>query len=107
MLTLISYSYTEAEHRGEIDEQSLFDHQQGLIVLSGGVGGHLWQSVSNADLQTASATLALALDFADRYYLELTRTGRPNEEAFIAWAVEQSQQHAVAVVATNDVCFES
>ena len=37
--------------------------------------------------------------------MELTRTGRPNEEAFIAWAVEQSQQHAVAVVATNDVCF--
>ncbi len=106
LLTLISYSYTEAEHRGEIDEQSLFDHQQGLIVLSGGVGGHLWQSVSNADLQTASATLARWRSiFADRYYLELTRTGRPNEEAFIAWAVEQSQQHAVAVVATNDVCF--
>ena len=53
LLALISYSYTEAEQRGEIDEQYLFDHQQGLIVLSGGVGGHLWQSVSNADLQTA------------------------------------------------------
>ena len=58
LLALISYSYTEAERRGEITEQSLFDHQQGLIVLSGGVGGHLWDSVANADYEKAIETLA-------------------------------------------------
>ena len=106
LLALISYSYTEAERRGEITEHSLFDHQHGLIVLSGGVGGHLWDSVANADYEKAIETLARwQTVFADRYYLELTRTGRPNEEAFIAWAVEQSQQRGIGVVATNDVCF--
>ena len=43
--------------------------------------------------------------FGDRYYIELQRTGRENEEAYIADAVELAIEHDVPVVASNDVRF--
>ena len=106
LLALISNSYIEADRRGEITEAQLFCREQGLIILSGGVDGHLWHSVCHGDKQTALATLQRwRAVFSDRYYLELTRTDRPNEELFIGWAVEVAQQFDIGVVATNDVCF--
>jgi DNA polymerase-3 subunit alpha len=106
LLALISNSYTEASRRGEVSEQQLFERSNGLIVLSGGVGGHLWQDVINADTEAARATACRWLDvFGDRYFLELTRTGRSGEERFIAWAIGAAQQLDIGVVATNDVCF--
>lgn len=106
LLALISFSYTDAERRGEISEEQLFNRHQGLIILSGGVGGHLWSSVCNGDQAKALATVRRwQRIFTDRYYLELTRTGRPSEESFIAWAVDVAQQLDLGVVATNDVCF--
>ena len=106
LLALISHSYTAAERRGELTESQLFERSEGLIILSGGVGGHLWQHVCNGDEQTAQDTLERwHTVFADRYYLELTRTGRTNEELFIRWAVAAAQLRQIGVVATNDVCF--
>jgi DNA polymerase-3 subunit alpha len=43
--------------------------------------------------------------FKERFYIELQRTGRENEEAYIAEAVELAIAHDVPVVATNDVRF--
>ena len=43
--------------------------------------------------------------FKDRFYIELQRTGRTNEEAYIADAVELAIESDVPVVATNDVRF--
>ncbi len=45
--------------------------------------------------------------FSDRYYLELVRTGRDQEEQYIVGAVEVAQRYELPVVATNEVCFES
>jgi DNA polymerase-3 subunit alpha len=41
----------------------------------------------------------------DRYYLELSRTGKENEEEHIAGALELAIEFGVPVVATNDVRF--
>ena len=106
LLALISNSYTESNRRGEISEEQLFRRSEGLIVLSGGVGGHLWDNVVNGDAAAALQTAGRWTEvFADRYFLELTRTGRSGEEAFISWAVTAAQQFGIGVVATNDVCF--
>lgn len=43
--------------------------------------------------------------FPGRYYLELTRTGRPGEEAHVAAAVELAIATGTPVVASNDVRF--
>ncbi len=106
LLGLISNSYTESSRRGEITEEQLFARADGLIVLSGGVGGHLWHFVGNGDHALALATAERWKSvFADRYFFELTRTGRNGEEPFIAWAVGAASQLGIGVVATNDVCF--
>jgi DNA polymerase-3 subunit alpha len=80
----------------------------GLIALSGGLGGDVGQALSSGAMDKAARLLAdwQAL-FPDRYYLELTRTGRPGEEAYIAAAVELALAARVPVVASNDVRFLS
>ncbi|MBV9620988.1 MAG: DNA polymerase III subunit alpha, partial [Gammaproteobacteria bacterium] len=43
--------------------------------------------------------------FPGRYYIELQRIGRPNEESYIAAAVTLASRVGIPVVATNPVCF--
>ena len=53
----------------------------------------------------AAAPLAGTAAFGERFYLELQRVGRPEEEGYIALAVALAARRAVPVVATNDVRF--
>ncbi|MCV5647577.1 DNA polymerase III subunit alpha, partial [Escherichia coli] len=45
--------------------------------------------------------------FPDRFYLELIRTGRPDEETYLHFAIDLAEQHDLPVVATNEVVFLS
>ena len=45
--------------------------------------------------------------FPERFYLELQRTGKANEEAYIVQVVELSNQTGLPLVATNDVRFST
>ncbi len=49
--------------------------------------------------------LFLPEHFPDRYYLELIRTGRADEEAYLHAAVQLAEERGIPVVATNDVRF--
>jgi len=106
---LVSRGYQENQVRGlpRIDPDWLVPEQVvGLIALSGGRDGDVGRALLAGRHEEARARLArwLAL-FDDRYYLELCRTGRPDEEAYIAEAVALASAAAVPVVATNDVRF--
>ena len=51
-----------------------------------------------------------ALSFTKRisqtaFYLELIRTGRPDEESYLHFALELAEQEDLPVVATNEVVF--
>jgi DNA polymerase-3 subunit alpha len=78
----------------------------GLIVLSGAGEGDIGRALSAG---RAPDALALARDWqallGDRYYLELQRLGRPDDEAQVVKTVDISQQTGIPVVATNDVRF--
>ena len=43
--------------------------------------------------------------FPDHFYLELIRTGKPEQERYILDALKLAEQFAVPIVATNDVRF--
>ncbi|GAM61992.1 DNA polymerase III alpha subunit [Vibrio ishigakensis] len=43
--------------------------------------------------------------FPDRFYLELTRTGRVDEESYLHFALECAEKYDLPVVATNQVVF--
>ena len=84
----------------------LGQHNQGLIVLSGGGRGELAQLMGAPNSHDVDQVLAFWKEhFPQRYYLELYRTGRAGEEQYNRWAVDLALRHDLPLVATNDVCF--
>lgn len=89
-----------------IDREWLAELQEGLILLSGGCRGDTGKCLQRGNATLVAECLTFYQNyFPDRYYLELTRTGRPDEEIYLHAAVELAVAENIAVVATNDVCF--
>lgn len=106
LLALISASYTTTAQRGVLQEQEIFAAKSGLIVLSGGVRGHLWSLLNNGDLaQAKERAQRWQGEFGDAYYLEVTRCGRADEEQNLRHLLTIAASTGIGVVATNDVCF--
>ncbi len=105
---LVSRSYREGQHLGRpmLEREWLTDNVDGLIALSGGRHGDLGRVLLAGNQAEADRLLAgwLAL-FGDRYYLELNRTGRPEEEDCVHASVQLALANGAPVVATNDVHF--
>jgi DNA polymerase-3 subunit alpha len=77
-----------------------------LIALSGGSAGAIGQALAlgHADAAERLATDYAAL-FSGRFYVEISRLGRPGEAAYIDQAVRLAARHRLPVVATNPVRF--
>ncbi len=107
---LISRAWQEGQEKGvpRIDCAWLDGGAaEGLIALSGTIDG-LFVSGSGVAQALAEPVLQPWLErFPGRFYLELTRTGRPGEEAWIEAAIGAAESHGLPVVATNDVRFLS
>jgi DNA polymerase-3 subunit alpha len=106
---LVSRAYLEGHPRGvpSIDRSWLTrESLDGLIALSCATEGDIGRALLNARERDAERALEqwVAL-FDDRFYIELQRLGRVDEESYIAAAVGLASRHGVPVVATNDVRF--
>lgn len=109
---LISQSYLKNQKiyqnnmLGLIKREWLEEFNEGLIALSGArlgdVGVALLAEKPNL---VASRIKWWQTHFADRFYLELIRTGRPQEEAYLTLAIDVALRYDLPVVATNDVRF--
>lgn len=105
---LVSRSYTEGQHRGipMLQPAWLENHSDGLIALSGGREGDVGRALLAGDGSGALELLSRWQHlFPDRYYLELQRTGRSEEEDYLHAAVALALETDTPVVATNDVRF--
>ncbi|TQV75414.1 DNA polymerase III subunit alpha [Aliikangiella marina] len=105
---LVSKAYQTNQKLGKpiVQKSWLKDHNQGLIVLSGGKDGDVGRSLTAGNHEQAANQLGFwNLHFPDRYYLELQRTGRVGEGAYIQAVSGFAQGSGTPVVATNDVCF--
>ena len=106
---LLSRAYLEGQQRGmpTVDRTWLTaESLEGLIALSCAAEGDVGRALANGREEEAGRALDQWLDlFADRYYIELQRLGRPEEEGYIAAAVGLAARRGVPVVATNDVRF--
>ncbi|WP_113906368.1 DNA polymerase III subunit alpha [Aliidiomarina celeris] len=108
LTVLISKAYLRGHKFGRpcIDQAWLEEHQEGLILLSGGVQGDVGQAILKKNSAALEQSIAFYQQhFPDRFYLELTRTGRPREEEQVHGAVAVAAQYNLPVVATNDVVF--
>ncbi|AKC31889.1 DNA polymerase III subunit alpha [Candidatus Pantoea carbekii] len=89
-----------------IERDWLIELSNGLIVLSGGRQGDVGRSLLRGNKQSVLQCLDFYLKyFSNNYYLEVTRTGRPDEETYLNAAVNLAISKSLPIVATNEVCF--
>ena len=103
---LISKAYLRGhiQHHPVIDKKWLAELSQGLIVLSGGRSGEIGKALLKGNQHVASQCVDFYKEyFPNRFYLELTRTGRADEEAYLHFALELAEITQLPVVATNEV----
>ena len=108
LVRLVSRSYTEGQQSGRpaIHKSWLEGQTGGLIALSGGRAGDVGQALVAGEKLRARGLLDDWIRlFPGSYYLELQRTERPQEEAYLHAAVSLAASADVPVVATNDVHF--
>jgi DNA polymerase-3 subunit alpha len=78
----------------------------GLLLLSGAQAGPVGQALLQGDESRASElALQLAGLFPHRFYLEVQRAGRPDDEVHVAAAVRLAARLSLPVVATHPVQF--
>jgi len=108
LMRLVSRSYTEGRHgeQAVLHGDWLEGSADGLIALSGGSAGDVGRALLAGDEETARRRLDRWQHlFNGRYYLELQRCGRPDDEVHLHAAVDLATRHGVPVVASNAVRF--
>ncbi|MDP3978012.1 MAG: DNA polymerase III subunit alpha [Pseudomonas sp.] len=105
---LVSRGWTEGQSNDQVIIQRdwVKAAAEGLIALSGAREGEVGQALLNGDLAEAEALLRewLAV-FPERFYLEVQRTSRVNDEEYLHLAVDLAARVGAPLVATNDVRF--
>ena len=105
---LISRGYTQGQRNGlvTIRREWIRESSEGVIALSGAKEGEIGQTLLSSDPAHADHLLRYWMEvFPGRFYLELQRTKRPNDEEHLHAAVALAARHNCPVVATNDVRF--
>ncbi|MCL2073404.1 MAG: DNA polymerase III subunit alpha [Marinilabiliaceae bacterium] len=103
-------------YRPRIDKQLLEKHHEGLIALSGCIGGEIPRKIRNNDLEGAEESVIWYKNlFGDDFYLELQRHIAEDpimyEKVFKTQQkvneklIEFSKKYDVKIIASNDVHF--
>ncbi|MFI3186878.1 MAG: DNA polymerase III subunit alpha [Methylococcaceae bacterium] len=105
---LISKAYQEGQHQGVpmLRQEWIVDNHNGLIAMSGAMSGDIGKALLAENPEAAKRLAAFWSGlFPQSFYLEVQRVGKPDEERYIAAAVELALATGLPVVATNDVRF--
>ncbi len=105
---LISEGYLRGHRCGKpcIDQAWLAKWSEGILLLSGGKDGDIGRAQLRNQQKSLNNSVAFyQTHFPDRFYLELVRTGRAEEENCLHAAVALAAEQQLPVVATNEVVF--
>ena len=108
LCALLSRAYLDGQHHGVpfVRHDWVADFAGGLIALSAGREGDVGQAIlaghPNRARQLASNWAEL---FPDRFYIELQRTGRDQEQQYETAALHIAASLNLPVIASNDVRF--
>lgn len=108
LLKLISKAHLEGQESGAplIEKSWLETFADGLIALSGGMEGDIGQALLSKDLETAEKLASYWQSlFPNRFYLEISRVGKAEENTYIQSAIKLAELINLPVVATNNVRF--
>ena len=89
-----------------IDMDLLREHHEGLVALSGCIGGYIPQMILAGTLSDAEKyALEMRELFGEDFYLEIQNHGMDDERR-VAYALKLiSEKHGIPLVATNDVHY--
>ncbi|SCW97626.1 DNA polymerase III, alpha subunit [Pseudomonas sp. NFIX10] len=105
---LISRGFIDGQRNGSIiiEREWVAEASEGLIMLSAAKEGEIGLALLSGSPDEAET---LARDwmavFPDRFYIEVQRTNRPNDEEHLHAAVALADRIGAPLVATNDVRF--
>ena len=106
---LVSRSFTDGRATGRailLPEWLEESQTDSLIAISGGSMGEIGHLLTQGKIELAAKRLGYwQAQFPDRFYLEIHRTGKEGEEAYIEHAVDLAASGDVPLVASNDVRF--
>ncbi len=108
LMEIISMAFQHNQHldKALCKKKWILEKSEGLIALSGGREGDIGMMLLNNHQEEARTLLSEWKNaFGDRFYLELQRTGRPNEEQYIHEGLLLASSTHTPVVATNEVMF--
>jgi len=105
---LISRGFMHGQRNGVviIEREWVAEANEGLIALSAAKEGEIGMALLGGNPAEADELLKEWVSvFQDRFYIEIQRTNRINDEEHLHAAVALADRHGVAIVATNDVRF--
>lgn len=108
LMLLNSYAWLYGLHQRtnipRIDFELLSQHSEGLIILSGDLGGEINQQILRGDRDAARATAIRYRDLLgpDHYYLEIMDNALDEQARCNAALIELSEELHIPLVATND-----
>ena len=105
---LLARAWTRNDGRGQavVQREWLEELNAGLILLAGAQAGPVGQALLQGD-EARATDIALQLSslFTHRFYIELQRAGRAEDERHVAAAVQLAARLRLPVVATHPVQF--
>ncbi|ORU89674.1 MAG: DNA polymerase III subunit alpha [Cycloclasticus sp. symbiont of Poecilosclerida sp. M] len=107
---LISDAYLNGQDKGipYLTSEKILAKSDGLIALSGGAEGEISQAMMAGDEEHArEVLLKWSTAFPTRFYFEIQRLGKSQEELIIQHAVNLASEFELPIVATNGSCFLS
>ena len=105
---LISRGFIDGQRNGQviIEREWVAQASGGVIALSAAREGEIGQALLGSNPADAEALLQGWMGvFPDRFYVEVQRTNRPNDEEYLHAAVALADRLGAPLVATNDVRF--
>lgn len=105
---LVSKSYVEGQHQGKplIKKEWISEANKGLIAIAVSRESDVASALLANHHELAETLIEYWTGiFGDRFYIELTRTNRSNEESYVQAAVSLAERKGCPVVASNDVRF--
>ena len=105
---LVSKAYVEGQIDGEptVFFSWLEEFSDGIIALSGGMDGHIGNSILAGNEQLSESRIDFFKQiFNDNFFIEIHRTGKENENEYNNAAVKLASKKSVPLVATNNVRF--
>ena len=105
---LVSKAYVEGQVSGEpiVKLSWLEEYSEGLIALSGGIDGHIGQSILGGNERLTNSRVDYFNNlFKGNFFIEIQRLGKNNETEYNQKVIDLATQKKIPLVATNDVRF--